>query len=138
MSTGSRRGKPFRPGRRAAGPRPGAIARRAFLGVAGAALAEACARPARSIEAPAPVDPLARLEERVGGRIGVFALDGGGGAALEHRADERFALCSTFKWALAAAVLARVDRATLGLDQPIAYGEADLLAYAPVTAARVT
>jgi beta-lactamase class A len=34
--------------------------------------------------------------------------------------------------------LARVDRAALGLDQPIAYGEADLLAYAPVTAARVT
>jgi beta-lactamase class A len=47
-------------------------------------------------------------------------------------------MCSTFKWTLAAAVLASVDRGQLRLAQPIAYGEADLLAYAPVTAARVT
>jgi beta-lactamase class A len=78
------------------------------------------------------------LEQRIGGRIGVFAVDAGTGASLEHRADERFAMCSTFKWALAAAVLARVDRAALRLDEAVAYGEADLLAHAPLTAARVT
>jgi beta-lactamase class A len=89
--------------------------------------------------APAPVaDPtvdreLADLETYVGGRLGVFALDTGSGRTLAHRADERFAMCSTFKWVLAAAVLARVDRGELALDQRIAYGKADLLGHSPVT-----
>lgn len=56
----------------------------------------------------APADgALARLETEVGGRIGVSALDIGSGARLRHRSGERFAMCSTFKWLLAAAVLAR-------------------------------
>jgi len=116
---------------------PGAVGRRLFLGAAGAALAQACAGPRRTVEAPAPADPLARLEQRVGGRIGVFALDAGTGASLEHRADERFAMCSTFKWTLAAAVLASVDRGQLRLAQPVAYGETDLLGHAPVARAHV-
>lgn len=69
----------------------------------------------------------------MGGRLGVFALDTASGRALAHRPDERFAMCSTFKWALAAAVLARVDRGQLALDAPVAYSASDLLEYAPVT-----
>jgi len=42
-------------------------------------------------------------------------------------------MCSTFKWVLAAAVLARADRTQLSLDEPIPYGSTDLLEYAPIT-----
>jgi len=51
--------------------------------------------------------------------------------------DERFAMCSTFKWVLAAAVLDRVDRGVLSLDDRIPYSANDLLDHAPVTSARV-
>jgi beta-lactamase class A len=77
------------------------------------------------------VDALAAIEASVGGRVGVFAFDTGGGLHLAHREDERFAMCSTFKWALAAAVLARVDRHDLTLDERVPYGPSDLLEYAP-------
>jgi len=46
-------------------------------------------------------------------------------------------MCSTFKWALAAAVLGRVDRSALALEQPVSFGERDLLSYAPITRAHV-
>ena len=61
--------------------------------------------------------PLAALEARVGGRLGVFALDTGTGRHVARHADERFAMCSTFRWALAAAVLAEVDHGVLSLDR---------------------
>ena len=49
-------------------------------------------------------DQIAQMEARLGGRIGVGALDTRNGARLLHRGDERFAMCSSFKWTLAAAV----------------------------------
>jgi beta-lactamase class A len=57
---------------------------------------------------------------------------------MAHRADERFAMCSTFKWILAAAVLAQVDRGQLRLDERVPYGPAELLEYAPVTRQHVS
>jgi beta-lactamase class A len=73
----------------------------------------------------------------VGGRVGVFALDTGSGKHLARREDERFVMCSTFKWALVADVLARVDRGEVSLDEPVRYGQSDLLEYAPTTRAHV-
>jgi beta-lactamase class A len=73
------------------------------------------------------------IEQKIGGRLGVCALDTQTGRQLVHRADERFAMCSTFKWLLAAQVLARVDQGQLRLEQRLAYGSGDLLEYAPVT-----
>jgi beta-lactamase class A len=46
--------------------------------------------------------------------------------------DERFAMCSTFKLALAAAVLQRADQATLSLDTILAYTKDDMVPNAPV------
>lgn len=80
---------------------------------------------------------IAKIEAELGGAVGVFALDTGTGRELGHRQDERFALCSTFKWVLAAAMLASVDRGKSSLDEQIAYGPTDILAYAPVTAEHV-
>lgn len=78
-------------------------------------------------------DSMGDIERRVGGRLGVYVLDTKGGVEWGHRADESFALCSTFKWALAAAILQRVDRGELSLYQRVVYGEPDLLDYAPFT-----
>ena len=77
---------------------------------------------------------LAAIEKKVGGRIGIAAVDTGTGKRVGRRADERFPMCSTFKLSLAAAVLRRVDDGKEKLDRPVSYGESDLLSYAPVTA----
>jgi beta-lactamase class A len=84
-----------------------------------------------------PREPLVDIESSVGGRVGVYALDTGTGRTLAHRENERFAMCSTFKWALVAGVLAMADRSELTLDDPVAYGKADLLEHAPRTAKHV-
>jgi beta-lactamase class A len=102
-----------------------------------AAMATAC-MPSRVAHPHGAPRSIAEIEARVGGRVGVFALDTGTGRELaQHRADERFAMASTFKWALAAAVLARGDRRELSLDERVPYGQADLLDYAPTTRAHV-
>jgi len=74
---------------------------------------------------------LAQIEARMQGRLGVYALRGQ--ATLGHRASERFAYCSSFKWVLGAAVLKRVETGQLKLDQPVAYSEKDLIPFSPIT-----
>ena len=80
---------------------------------------------------------LGEIEAREGGRLGVFVRDTGTGATIEHRADERFPMCSTFKLLAAAAALKRVDAGAERLDRIIAYGPNDLLEYAPIAKAHV-
>lgn len=112
------------------------IDRRLFLLASGAALLGAAAPAPR----PRAVRPdFDEIEARLGrgGRLGVAALDTGSGRRLAHRPDEPFALCSTFKLALAAATLADVDRGRRSLTDEIAFGPADLLDYAPVVRANL-
>jgi beta-lactamase class A len=78
------------------------------------------------------VSRIAALEKREGGRLGVAALDTATGRHLQYRHSERFALCSTFKFLAAAAILQRVDRGAEHLDRRIEYGQSDLLEHAPV------
>jgi beta-lactamase class A len=78
---------------------------------------------------------LDEIEAREAGRLGVFARDTGTGATIEHRADERFPMCSTFKLMAAAALLKRVDEGAERLDRTIPFGPSDLLDYAPITKA---
>lgn len=75
------------------------------------------------------------IKKRHGGRIGVSALQGTKSVNLDS--GQRFAMCSTFKWVLAAAILSQVDQGKVSLGQEIAYGRKDLLDYAPVTEAHV-
>lgn len=72
-------------------------------------------------------------EKRLGARLGAFVLDTGSGRTWGHRADERFAMCSTFKILACAAVLARVDRGEEDLSRRVAIREQDLVTYSPVT-----
>jgi beta-lactamase class A len=81
--------------------------------------------------------PLADLERKAGGRIGVAVLDTGSGRRLGYRQDERFPMCSTFKLLLSAAVLHRVDRGAERLGRPIAITQADLKPQSPGSAPHV-
>lgn len=93
----------------------------------------------RSAGADAAVseDPIATIERRHGGRLGVFVVDTGSGRTLAHRADERFLLCSTFKGVLAAMVLARIEAGHEQAGSLVQYSARDLLPHSPVTAAHV-
>jgi beta-lactamase class A len=82
-------------------------------------------------------DSVEAVEQRFGGRIGVFAIDTGSGRTLSHRANERFLMCSTFKGLLAAQILARVDTRQESLKRLIPYTEKDLIFTSPVTKANV-
>jgi beta-lactamase class A len=80
---------------------------------------------------------MAAIEARVGGRIGVAALDTGSGKRVEYRAEDRFPMCSTFKFLAAAAVLKSVDEKKDKLDRFVSYDATQILEYAPVTKAHL-
>lgn len=80
---------------------------------------------------------LAQLESRYGGRLGVAALDLETGTRTGRRADERFAMCSTFKTLAAALVLARVDRGEERLVRRVVFADDELVTYSPITEKRV-
>jgi len=83
-------------------------------------------------------DPVIKqIEVRLGGRVGLSVLDTGNGKTLSWRGSERFAMCSSFKWVLAASVLKRADLGQLHLDDSIAYTKAQLLPHSPITGAHV-
>lgn len=118
------------------------VSRRVLLGGLSLTLLDACAsssqRPARlKSDMDAFTHSVGRIEGTVGGRVGVYALDTATGRSLVHRADERFAMCSTFKWVLAAALLARVEQGELKLEDQVSYSASDLVAHAPVTTLHV-
>ncbi|TDV50935.1 beta-lactamase class A [Actinophytocola oryzae] len=71
------------------------------------------------------------LEATFGARLGVYAVDTGSGRVVEHRADERFAFCSTFKALASGALLARIPAADL--ERRVVYTSAELVANSPVS-----
>jgi beta-lactamase class A len=81
--------------------------------------------------------PIADIERRYGGRLGVYAIDTGSGRTLAYRADGRFLMCSTFKGLLAALVLSRVDAGKEELNRMVPYTEKDLVFTSPLTKANV-
>ncbi|PIE11785.1 MAG: class A beta-lactamase [Rhodobacterales bacterium] len=76
---------------------------------------------------------LESIEQRLSARIGVYAENLRTGQAFEHRPDERFAMCSTFKASLAALCLSRSDQGQLDLDERLAFGGTEILPTSPVT-----
>ncbi|MFL9842568.1 class A beta-lactamase [Sphingomonas sp. ST-64] len=81
--------------------------------------------------------PFDRIRAETGGRLGLAVYDTGSGRRYFDGAEARFAMCSTFKVPLVAAVLARVDRGELDLAREIRFSEADLLDYAPLVKANL-
>ena len=75
-----------------------------------------------------------RIEAASGGRLGVCILDTATGRRLAYRADERFPMCSTFKFLAAAFVLQRSDSGLEELTRAVAIpAKADLVPYSPAT-----
>lgn len=120
-----------------------AMTRRGVL-VSGAALPllAGCGTAKPFFRNPAEGDAaLAALEARAGGRLGVTAVNLQTGKRISHRGDERFAMCSSFKWLLGAyyaykmldnwSVENEADKESW--DRFIPYSAADIVSYSPVT-----
>lgn len=108
--------------------------RRTLLGATALLPLAACSTSATTDSAPttqARHDRLFELERKFDARLGVYALDTASGATIAHRADERFAFCSTFKGLAAAAVLQRNPLSHL--DTVVRYTEEDLTKNAAIT-----
>ncbi|CAJ1582819.1 class A beta-lactamase [[Mycobacterium] wendilense] len=112
--------------------------RQALVGLAAVAVLAGC-RPAGALPPSQPADrlDLAGIEDRHGARIGMYAVDLGSGTSLAHGADDRFAMCSTFKTYAAARVLQLADQDRLQLDTPVPVTESDIVTHAPVTGTKV-
>jgi beta-lactamase class A len=107
------------------------LSRRSFVAIAALALPRLLdAMPTSFTALPAA---LAHLEQINGGRLGVAVLDTATGAHSGYRMDERFPMCSTFKFLLASAVLQRVDRRQESLHRAIAIPRKPLLFHSPLT-----
>lgn len=101
-----------------------------------AALGTSAFFPVAAWPASAPA-AIAEYERATGGRAGLFARDLKTGREIAWRANERFAMCSTFKLSLAASVLARVDAGREQLDRAVSFGAPDILSYAPAAKAHL-
>lgn len=71
------------------------------------------------------------LEGEHGGRLGVCLIETSTGKSGSYRGLERFALCSTFKLALAAQVLKEIETGRFSRDHRIAVSSADIVPYSP-------
>ncbi|QIO89241.1 class A beta-lactamase [Stenotrophomonas rhizophila] len=105
------------------------------MAAASALTATALAKTAPRTTAPAlaAAPDFTALEAASGGRLGVTLLDTASGRRIGHRQDERFPMCSTFKFVLCAAVLRQVDAGRLDLDKRVPMRAEDLIDHAPVT-----
>ena len=111
------------------------IDRRTFLA---AALVSACSRPAPSEANPEPEPATTERLEAIqgtlgpGGRLGLAAIDPPSGRKLLHDSGSRYAMASTFKLPLAAAILAQTDRGAIKLSDELPFGPGDPLDNSPV------
>ncbi|WP_118136873.1 class A beta-lactamase [Oceanicella sp. SM1341] len=82
-------------------------------------------------------DTVRRIEQSLGARVGLMVRDTGSRREWSHRAAERFAMNSTMKVPLCAAVLHAAEAGALDLDTPLDIAQEDMLEYAPVAARHV-
>src|SRR6185437_308734 len=99
-----------------------------------AALAPGALLLASTAGATPPTDAaLKELEARSGGRLGLMLLDDKGTPLLQHRAGERFPMCSTFKMMLASCILQRSAKDAALMARRIAVSKKALVSHSPVT-----
>lgn len=107
------------------------ISRRTLLNLA---LAAAVATPAAAANAQSS---LKAIHKRIGGRLGVHVLDSQSGRRIDYDGKSRYAMCSTFKLMLAAALLWQVDHGAFPLTHELKISRDDLLPNSPSVAARL-
>src|ERR1700712_2873757 len=118
------------------------ISRRHLLvGVSALAALAACsdkravAEPAQPL--PLIADRFAALERRYGAFVGVSAIDLDTRRRVANRADDAFAMCSTFKAYAAGRVLQRAQLGELALTDAVTIEAVDVVANSPITQPRV-
>lgn len=97
------------------------------------ALAACASSPAATPPGDTLATRIAAIETASGGRLGVAVTDTTGRLLFGHRADERFAMCSTFKLLLAGHVLRGATNGGKSLRTPLRFTRADLLPHSPFT-----
>jgi beta-lactamase class A len=80
---------------------------------------------------------LKAIHKRIGGRLGVHILDSQSGRRIAYDDDARYAMASTFKLMLAAALLWQVDRKAFTLDHELSISREDLLPTSPEVEAKL-
>ncbi len=113
--------------------------RRGCLALLGLGAGLAAIPQAARAAAPSPslADQLDAIEQSLQGRLGVAIINTGSGRRWQHRADELFPLCSTFKVLAAAAILREVNRGTDSLERRVVIRSGDIVEHSPVTASRI-
>jgi len=109
-----------------------------FGGLTLAAVAATSAKPASANPPPVttPEIQIAGLEQVHNTLIGLFAVNLNSGKTIANRAQDPFAMCSTFKGYAAARVLQMVGRGELTLDRKVFVDPADILPNSPRTQPR--
>jgi beta-lactamase class A len=99
--------------------------RRSFMIGSGALAASGIFGAAQAFDRDILRKDISLIASECGGRLGVSMLDTQTRAAFAHNGDDRFPMCSTFKFLLAAAVLKRVDdeKEQLGRLIPVTEGD---------------
>lgn len=80
---------------------------------------------------------LKAIHQRIGGRLGVHILDSQSGRRIAYDDDSRYAMASTFKLPLAAALLWQVDHGAFTLARALPIGKADLMPTSPAVEAKL-
>lgn len=111
--------------------------RRTFLSSSSLLLISGCmVRPAKGGEntSKPPIlnaPEISEIEKRIGGRLGVALVDGDGALMMSHRSGERFAMCSTFKAALASMLFAAHEADTVDMFAKFELKASDSVPYMP-------
>jgi beta-lactamase class A len=102
------------------------ITRRELLALAVSAAIAPAAEAARGVSA------LKAIRKRTGGRLGVHILDSQSGRRIALDDKSRYAMASTFKLPLAAALLWQADKGAFPLLHPLHIDKGDLLPHSPI------
>jgi beta-lactamase class A len=112
--------------------------RRELIAGGAALIASGCAAAPGAVAVQSDAAPkIAEIERRIGGSIGVFAINTQTITSIAYRHTERFAMASTFKWALAAQILKLSEAGVLRLDERLSYSARDILPNSPATGAHL-
>ena len=80
---------------------------------------------------------LKAIHARIGGRLGVHILDSQSGRRIAFDDGSRYAMASTFKLPLAAALLWQVDRGAFSLERALPVSAANVLPNSPAVEAKL-
>jgi beta-lactamase class A len=80
---------------------------------------------------------LKRIQQRIGGRLGVHVLDSQSGRRIGFDDNSRYAMASTFKLPLVAALLWQVDRKAFSLERAMPIAKSSLVLHSPEVEAKL-